>query len=67
MPTNIKIGLSVLTLVVGTLICLWEVDQGNEGLSLIVLGLSGFMVLAMWIFPETGRTEKNRDKSGKKL
>ena len=59
MPTNIKIGLSVLTLVVGTLVCLWEVKQGNEGLSLIVGGLSVFMVLAMWIFPETSRRNKD--------
>jgi len=58
-PTNIKIGLSVLTLVVGTLVCLWEVKQGNEGLSLIVGGLSVFMVLAMWIFPETSRRNKD--------
>ena len=59
MPTNIKIGLSILTLIVGTIIYLWEVEQGNQGLSIIVAGLSVFMVLAMWIFPETGRRDKN--------
>ena len=42
-----------------------EVDQENEGLYLIVLGVSGFMVLAMWIFPKAGSTEKTRNKSGK--
>lgn len=62
MPTNIKIGLSILTLIVGTIIYLWEVEQGNEGLSLIVAGLSVFMVLAMWVFPETGGSDKDLEK-----
>ena len=54
MPANIKLGLSVLTLAVTAAVCFWEVGQGNDGLAWIVAGLGVFMVLAMWIFPETG-------------
>ena len=62
MPTNIKIALSILTLAVGTLVYIWELKQGNDRLSLIVMGLSIFMVVAMWIFPETDRADKDSDK-----
>lgn len=54
MPTNIKLGLSVLTLLVGAAVHLWEASLGNVELSWIVAGLTVFMVLAMWLFPETG-------------
>ena len=60
MPTNIKVGLSILVLVVGVLMYIWEVDQGNVQLSWIVIGLSVFMVFAMWIFPETGQTREDQ-------
>jgi len=54
MPTNIKFGLSILTLAVGAGVWYWERGQGDAVLSWIVAGLSVFMVLAMWVFPETG-------------
>ena len=60
MPTNIKVGLSIVVLVVGVLMYIWEVDQGNVELSWIVIGLSVFMVFAMWIFPETGQTHEDQ-------
>ena len=60
MPTNIKVGLSILVLVVGVLMYIWEVDQDNVQLSWIVIGLSVFMVFAMWIFPETGQTREDQ-------
>ena len=60
MPTNIKVGLSIVVLVVGVLMYIWEVDQGNVQLSWIVMGLSVFMVFAMWIFPETGQTREDQ-------
>ena len=59
MPTNIKVCLSIVVLVVGVLMYIWEADQGNEQLSWIVIGLSVFMVFAMWIFPETGQTRED--------
>ena len=60
MPTNIKVGLSIVVLVVGVLMYIWEADQGNVQLSWIVIGLSVFMVFAMWIFPETEQTREDQ-------
>ena len=60
MPTNIKVGLSIVALVIGVIMYFWEADQGNIQLSWIVIGLSVFMVFAMWIFPETGQTGEDQ-------
>ena len=54
MPTNIKLMLSLVALAVGAGVHFWEKNAGNEQLSWIVAALTVFMVLAMWIFPETG-------------
>ena len=60
MPTNIKLMLSIVVLAVGAGVHYWERQSGNEQLSWIVAALAVFMVLAMWIFPET-----SSKKSGK--
>ena len=60
MPTNIKVGLSIVVLVVGVLMYIWEVDQGNVQLSWIVIGLSVFMVFAMWNFQKPDRPVRIR-------
>ena len=60
MPGNIKVGLSIVVLVLGVLMYIWEADQGNVQLSWIVIGLSVFMVFAMWIFPEAGQTSEDQ-------
>ena len=62
MPTNIKVGLSIVTLLVGALVHIWEADQENLQLSWIVLGLSVLMVLAMWIFPESGQAREDQEE-----
>lgn len=54
MPTNIKLGLSLIALLVGAGVYYWENQASNADLSWMVAGLTVFMVLAMWIFPETG-------------
>jgi hypothetical protein len=54
MPTNIKLMLSLVALAVGAGAHYWERQAGNVQLSWIVAALAVFMVLAMWIFPETG-------------
>jgi len=53
MPANIKLMLSLVALAVGASLYYWEKQAGNEQLSWIVAALAAFMVLAMWIFPET--------------
>jgi hypothetical protein len=59
MPAHIKAALSVLTLLVGAAVHVYERDLGNDHLSWVVAGLAVFMVLAMWIFPETGGRKKD--------
>jgi hypothetical protein len=56
-PNNIKFTLSVIVLVVGAIIFYveWRVDGGAAGW--VILGLAPFMVLAMWLFPETKKKE----------
>lgn len=61
MPSQIKAALSAVTLTVGALVHWWEKQSGNEQLSWVVAGLAVFMVLAMWIFPETGSRKGNKD------
>ena len=61
MPNNIKTMISVLTLIVGATVHFFERQAGNDHLAWIVAGLAVFMVMAMWLFPETGG--KNGSKS----
>ncbi len=61
MPNNIKTMISVLTLIVGAIVHFFERQAGNDLLAWVVAGLAVFMVLAMWLFPETG--SKNGSKS----
>ena len=56
MPTDIKLSISVLVAVVGAGAYYLETSLAERSdLGLMVTGLAGFMILAMWIFPETGR------------
>jgi len=59
MPSHIKAMLSVVVLIVGALVHFYEKGEGHEQLSWVVAGLAVFMVLAMWIFPETGSRKGN--------
>ena len=61
MPNTIKTMLSILTLIIGAAAYFLERQAGNVQLAWIVAGLAIFMVLAMWLFPETGG--KNGSKS----
>ncbi|MCH7936781.1 MAG: hypothetical protein IH994_06795 [Proteobacteria bacterium] len=61
MPNNIKTMLSILTLIVGAIVYFFERQAGNDHLAWVVAGLAVFMVLAIWMFPETGK--KNGSKS----
>ena len=54
MPNYIKAALSVVVLIVGSVMHWYEKENGDAHLSWLVAGLAVFMVMAMWIFPETG-------------
>jgi len=60
MPNGIKSTLSLVVLIGGAIAYWFDKQDGNEQLGLVSVGLAIFMVMAMWIFPETG------DRKGKK-
>ena len=55
MPTHIKIIVSIITLVVGGAFYFSESYYGETVLGWAGVGLSVFMVIAMWLFREPGR------------
>ena len=56
MPTDIKLSISALVAVVGAGAYYLETSLAERpDLGFMVTGLAVFMILAMWIFPETGR------------
>lgn len=54
MPVHIKIMVSCLTLIAGALYFYFESKLGVSRLAFVGGGLAIFMVIAMWVFPETG-------------
>jgi hypothetical protein len=54
MPSGIKAILSLIVLCGGGIVYWFDKSSGNEQLGWVSIGLAVFMVLAMWIFPETG-------------
>ena len=61
MPTHIKIMVSIVTLLVGAVFYYLEGQHGEAHIANVAAGLSVFMVLAMWIFPEAGDRAKKAD------
>lgn len=55
MPAHIKIIVSVITLAVGGAYYFSESHYGETILDWVGIGLSVFMVIAMWLFRESGR------------
>ena len=60
MPTSIKLTISALVAIVGAAAYYLEAAMAERSdLGLMAVGLAGFMILAMWIFPETGSKKGN--------
>ncbi len=54
MPTGVKLALSVAVIAIGAG-CAWlERTYGETLVFWVILGLTAFMVLAVWLFPEAG-------------
>lgn len=60
MPNSIKTIISIIVLCVGGAGHLYEKQSGNADLSWVVAGLAAFMVIALWLFPETGSRKGNQ-------
>lgn len=59
MPTNIKIILTILVAITAVGAHYFQTAAGQELTPWIVLGLGGFMIIALWLFPEAkGKHER---------
>ena len=52
MPNDVKIAVSIATLIVALAFAYWEDANGRPDLFWLVIGFSIFAVIAMWVFPE---------------
>ena len=58
MPVRIKLGLSLLVVLVAALAAYYQRTLGHDRIQYAVAFLGCFMIFAMWLFPEV-----KRDKS----
>ena len=57
MPVKIKLGLSLLVVLVPPLPSISSMHLGHDRLQYVVAFLGFFMIFAMWLFPEVKREE----------
>ena len=61
MPNDVKIVVSVVTLIVAAILAYWSGSPIRPGFSSYLMITAVFMVAAMWLFPEAG-VKKSRAK-----
>ena len=57
MPVKIKLGLSLVTIVVAAIVAWYQHLLGHDRIQYVVAFLGLFMIFAMWLFPEVKRDE----------
>ena len=57
MPVKIKLGLSLLVVLVSAAACYFQHRLGHDRIQYLVAFLGFFMIFAMWLFPEVKRDE----------
>ena len=57
MPVKIKLGLSLLVVLVTAIAAYFQHALGHDVLQYVVAFLGFFMIFAMWLFPEVKREE----------
>jgi hypothetical protein len=57
MPARIKLGLSLLVVLVAAIACYVQHRIGHDRIQYVVAFLGFFMIFAMWLFPEVKREE----------
>lgn len=60
MPVKIKLGLSMLVVLVTAIAAYYQHALGHDRLPYLVAFLGLFMIFAMWLFPEVKREEPVR-------
>jgi len=58
-PTNIKISVSVIVALVGMGAFFLELQFGNMAVGMVTSLLAVFMILSIWVFPETKGTDND--------
>jgi membrane protein YdbS with pleckstrin-like domain len=54
MPNDVKVIVSVITLMVAGVLAYWSGSPIRSDYATFVIVTAAFMVVAMWIFPEAG-------------
>jgi hypothetical protein len=57
MPVKIKLGLSLVTILVAAIATWYQHLLGHDRIQYVVAFLGLFMIFAMWLFPEVKREE----------
>lgn len=57
MPVKIKLGLSLLTILVAAIAAYYQYLLGHGRIQYVVVFLGLFMIFAMWLFPEVKRED----------
>jgi hypothetical protein len=57
MPVKIKLGLSLLVVLVAAVAAYYQHVLGHDRIQYVVAFLGCFMIFAMWLFPEVKRDE----------
>jgi hypothetical protein len=57
MPVKIKLGLSLVTVLVAAIAFYHQHIVGHDRIQYVVAFLGFFMIFAMWLFPEVKRDE----------
>jgi hypothetical protein len=60
MPVKIKLGLSLVVVLVAAIACYAQHALGHDRVQYVVGFLGFFMIFAMWLFPEVKREERAR-------
>ena len=57
MPVRIKLGLSLLVVLVTAIAAWYQHTLEHDRIQYVVVFLGAFMIFAMWLFPEVKREE----------
>ena len=57
MPVRIKLGLSLLVVLVTAVAAWYQHTLGHDRIQYVVAFLGAFMIFSMWLFPEVKREE----------
>jgi cell division protein FtsW (lipid II flippase) len=64
MPSDVKAGVSAVTLIVALVLAFWSGSPIRHDLSIFVVIVAIFMIAAMWVFPEAGVKKGERRRMG---